>query len=361
MLGETGLAVSFPASELNAVALPGSLFKPALLHAAAVSDDLRRALALVESLCAQSGARLVCVARPEIFTHGQSLEWLRAQMGDIGDHLAISDGTTIRAIPGLRNHVFFYRPGRVADAEALSRLERRTPELLFTQVGQINTAYRFRRGRTTFTPDSIAISGFGASSEARPVFLPFYLPPHPIPHGLEQAYGNGGGVQSSRWRADSVTYIPLTEAAYRDRTFMKGVAERIARSFFDAARGVVIRLPAPIETPETLAAWIEPFLQALIATNVLIPQVRAPRAILASADVASRDLLALSPQIDLFAHDSFDFWRHAPEFYGKLRSFQVVARRGRHNPALVAPVIGAICDRDPELLWPRPTELDDAV
>ena len=141
-------------------------FRRSDLAAAEFSPALRIAVELVTGICRESGFEPTFVARPEIFTHGESRAWLDKRLGGVKDHLALSDGTTIRLIPGLRNHVFLFGLGRAADGEALQRLERRAPELFGSLHSQVNTALQF--GRRRETPAPIAIVGVDALEPEAP-------------------------------------------------------------------------------------------------------------------------------------------------------------------------------------------------
>ena len=177
MLERPALAISLPASELAKAQLPGSIFAARDLTSAPLSGELRRAIALIEGVCAQSGFAPTFVARPEIFTHGESFAWLMRKLGGVRDHLAFSDGSTVRIIPGLRNHVFFYGLSRHEDGAGLERLERRAGELLAGLTSQINSALKFGRGRSATSPETIALTGRSRALLGEPEFYRFYFNP----------------------------------------------------------------------------------------------------------------------------------------------------------------------------------------
>src|SRR5579862_3236976 len=97
-----GLLVSLPAKELDAFCPTGSIFKDTELRNTPLSVELRLALDVARQACAKRRVPLLIVARPEIFTHGLPLKWLRDRLGGVEDHLCISDGTAVRPIPQLR-------------------------------------------------------------------------------------------------------------------------------------------------------------------------------------------------------------------------------------------------------------------
>ncbi len=112
---------------------------------------------------------------PEIFTHGESLAWLARKLGGARDHLAFSDGSTVRILPGMRNHVFFYAQSRLSDGEALARLERRAGELLagLDLAGQQRAEIRARPRGGVARDDSRDRARSRLSRRAGTLSLPF--------------------------------------------------------------------------------------------------------------------------------------------------------------------------------------------
>ncbi len=338
-----------------AAPMRGSIFDRKQLLDVALSTQLRGAVSIIEQACAYFNIDLVYIARPELFTHGQSLEWLFQKLGSIRDHLCISDGATIRVIPEMRNHVFFYCQDRSADVDALAQLEKRIPELFFGLSSQVNSAFRFRHGQKTNTPQSIVIPACAVPRDDGCKYYQFYLPPHFLEEKYEIFLANSSANKLSL-QAKHLTYIPVTDASLDDRSFTKRLALAVAHSFFDPKQAVVIRLP-PSERTATLASRVGPILRAIIHTDVLVPPVPAERVAFATGDADLDYLRTCSQSIDVIAHDTFDFWRHTHDFYAALHEFRVVARRAHHNPTVYKEMLTALCGRPPNIAWSTRTRL----
>lgn len=347
MWNATGLAISVPAAELDGVKLPGSLFKREDLLAAKLSQELSESIELIVRSLEIGRPTPVFVARPEMFTDGQSLAWLRARLGPIQDHICISDGSAVRVIPEMRNHVFFHGLGRRTDSAALGRLERRVPELFSTVASQINTAFRFRDEKKTYTPPPIVITSSGVAQSEIAEYYRFYLNPFSIEDSVGRILQKGE-VNAPDRSFSSLTYIAVTEASLDDKAFSKTAALHVARAFFDPTRAVIIRLPRG----DALARRIETTLFSMRHTSVLIPGVTASNVFFVTEDPVLSALASISQTLELLTHDTFDFWRHSPGFYAAFGALRVVVRGGRHNPAKLPGLLADLCGRRPELIWP---------
>jgi hypothetical protein len=351
MWGAEGLAVSLPARELGSLRFPSSLFKHDLLVGAGISDELWRAVALVEQASEEAEAGVVYIARPEIFTHGESLRWIHDKLGSIRDHLSVSDGTAIRLLPGMRNHVFFYAPGRSADAAALADLERRAPEMFFAIESQVNSAFRFRNRRETHTPEPIALPGRDALVTTEIDLFPFYLNRFSVEESVARILARGAAA-AGELRFDRVTYCPLTDASAGDPAFAHTLASIVAGTYFDQSHAVIIGLPIDARSPDALAAGLGAGVRAVQSANILIPAIPAVNVLFAAGDITVGQLRALSGSMDLLAHDTYDFWRHAPSFYSVFREIRVAARRRRHDPAALPGMLARLCGREAQVAWP---------
>jgi hypothetical protein len=346
-----GVAVSLPAEEIRGIRFSGSVFDHRDLEGARLSDELRQAIFLIERTSAEFGSVVKYVARPEIFTHGVSLAWLRQTLGSIRDHVSVSDGSALRVIPGMRNHAFFYAQGRRGDAEALSRLEQRAPELFSTLTTQINTAYRFGIPTKLHFPTPVALQARAEREPPATTFFRFYLKPSSIEDSVAAALDSESrdipGVPT-----EPLTYIPLTEAGARDPAFANALASLLARTFFDSSQRVILRLPMSADPGDALSDRLGSVLTALVNAKILIPAAPASNICFSTEDVPLDRLRAGSRTMNFVAHDSFDFWRYPHDFYAAFETMRVCARRGRHNPTALTNLLIALCGRKPELIWP---------
>ena len=140
--GKVSWVLSVPARGLALADVPGSVFDAEALLAMPLAPDLRRAVGLALRAHGGAGVPVRCVVRPEIFTHGRSLAWLKEKLGPVTDHLNLSDGTAVKLIPGLRNHMFTYGLHAQGHAQEFKKLLRRAPELLGQIQSQVNSFHR---------------------------------------------------------------------------------------------------------------------------------------------------------------------------------------------------------------------------
>lgn len=347
MLDEGGLAISIPVLEWKSTRPPGSVFFRRDIAGTPFSAPLERALDLVSSACAHAGFEPVFVARPEIFTHGESLAWLKAKLGPVRDHLSFSDGSTIKLISGLRNHVFLFGLSRRADADALQRLERRFPELFAALHGQVNSALRL--GSSAAAPAPIAIEGAHAAVPAA-AFYPIALDASSADESLKRTLRSGPRAQLPSG-FDELTYVPLTEASLGDRDFVRSVASLYDAVYFAPARALVVRAPETFGGSSELEDRLEASLAALGEAGARAPLAPARNAWLAADDVSAASLAGLASGAHLLAHDTFDFWRVSPSDYRRFRSRRVVARRSRNLSEDFEYLIAALCGGGVEILW----------
>ena len=348
MLDDGALAISLPALELATFRPPGSIFSARDLAAAELSPELNIAVELVTGICRESGFEPTFVARPEIFTHGESRAWLAQRLGDAKDHLALSDGTTIRLIPGLRNHVFLFALGRAADSAALQRLERRAPELFGSLHSQVNTALPF--GQRRQTPPPIAIAGVDALEPEAPQFVRLVIDADAIEDRLGRTLRAGALLHPAR-RFSELKYIALTETSLDDRGFVKPIAEEINRVFFDARRGLILRAPPNAGGSRDVEDRMRAVISALASARPRVPVAAADSVLLATCDVSSDRFAGIADVTDFVAHDSFDFWRHSREYYRAFRSISVHARAQRVDGESYAAIVEAMTGRAVETVW----------
>lgn len=138
---------------------------------------LRLALRLVVAHADAAQLRLRFVARPEIFTHCRARAWLDANIGDVADHLILTDGATLKTLPGLRNHMFFYPRGVPAREAALRHLVTLAPELFAGLASQVNGALFFRLGAEPVSPPLRLLRDADSTALEQPVEAPFLFQP----------------------------------------------------------------------------------------------------------------------------------------------------------------------------------------
>lgn len=349
-----GIAISLPGAELTALDLPGSVTGPEPVVAGPLSAELRVALRLVLGVCRRHDVPVRVVARPEIFTHGAAEAWLRTRLGNITEHLCISDGTTIKQVAGCRTHVFFYRLAHHDSYRALQRLSRQAPELVACVETQVNTALNLGAGAHRFVPPSLYLTQEVAFAQTPARLLAFLFNKHSAEDVANRIEHHGEVAFEQIPAHEDVLYLPLTETALHDAAFSRAVAEIIVRAFYHPQTLLVLRLPPLDHASRTLAAQLNVILPRLRDTGVTIPRNCPPNVLFATDDLdEDSSLLAARPWTMMF-HESFDFWRHTEAFYRRADRVVVMAGRGGLEsagflPTDVTPLFG---DRA-QLIWLR--------
>jgi len=347
MLFERGALISLPARELALTTPPTSVFPLEALEAASLSPTPRDALNLVASCAPPDRPRLI-VARPEMFTHGASLDWLNDAIGGVLDHVALSDGETVRLVPGLRNHVYFYGLGHSGHLDALERLERRAPELLTQLHSQVNTALAFRWKGRRFAPLTQAIMGDPSALDAAPELRPLAVDRPSPEDGVALALAAPPAAPAGFER---LHYLRLSESALHDETVARRVTMLVADALGDPRRIVVWVLPVGADHE---AGRVGALVQCLIAGGGRLPRGLMPNVFFASADLAAEKLAGLAARRSLITDDLADFSRAAPEFLEAFAAVRVYARPGRHMPAQFHELMHMVYGPQTEIDWLRP-------
>lgn len=345
IFGPGGLAISLPGAELGSLELPGSVSEPEAVLAGRLSADLRTALLLILRAYYPSRVPVRVVARPEIFTHGDAERWLRARLDNVTQHLCISDGTTIKLLPGCQTHVFFYRLATYRNYTALQRLSARAPELVARVESQVNTALPLGMGVNRFVPEPIYLTH--AATFPRPVarLMPFFFNKHSAEDTANRIEHRGEVTLEQVPEYEDLIYLPLTETALHDADFARAVAETVVQAFFRPESLLVLRLPSVEDESNALTAQIHAVLPRLRDTGVTIPRCCPPNVLLATSDLAEDSALFEASPWTMMFHESFDFWRHTEAYYRRADRVVVMAGQGDHTPVgflplNVAPLFG---------------------
>ncbi len=349
MLKGPGLVVSLPARELTQFVPSSSLFDLTELRNVPLSHELRAAVELARQTCARNKVRLLLIARPEIFTHGVSLEWLRRQLGGIEDHLCISDGTAVRPIPQLRNHLFLYRLGNVHNATAFQRLCRCAPELMGTMHSQVNTCLSFRVGRKMVSPPTILLQVDATPSTQ--VSPKYYAHIHhaSIETSIERILRAEARLTAKACNFEHLTYVPMTEAASKDQAFARKVAEAIAKTYSKPSCGVVLRMPR-LHTAAPVEERLKAALEVVRVDGLKHPRAPSPSVLFVTEDPPSDYLYGVGGALDLLMHSSFEFWSHPVGYYAPFRKLHVIGSQvpGSNRIALNA-LLNSALGREIEL------------
>jgi hypothetical protein len=320
------IVISVPPRELARCDLPGSLFPASRLLEFPISEPLRLALSLIPGAIRQAH----CLVRPEIFTHGVSRAWLDVRLGAIREHLCLSDGTSIKVIEGLENHVFLYGLCWHRGHIGIRNLSRRAPEL-FTHIrSQINTFHSALVAGRVVRPPTRLLMFDTPRAGPLPEFHAFFLNRHSMDLSINRIVEHGA-VPAPRWNQwKNITYIPLTESGARSAAFSREAARLIAKAYMDASRCVVIRLPF-LGGGATLQERLAVLLAAVRDTGRIIPHVHAMNVLLLTEDIPEELLNGWSARTSLLLDETFDFWRHTKAFYAQRHriNFLLLGKRAR--------------------------------
>ncbi|NGM21812.1 hypothetical protein G3576_17445 [Roseomonas stagni] len=327
MSGGSVLLVSVPAVHLSGLDLPGSLYPWRCLRDAVLPPDLRLALLLVMQSAEAQQTEIRFVARPEIFTHGAARDWLDAQSGGAQDHLALTDGNTLRLIPGLRNHMFFFPRGMTSREGALNRLVRLVPEAFAGLASQVNGTLTFRLGSRWIRPPMLPL-GFAVTPVGEPAqYTPFVWLP-----------GNHGyaGVLSAKEAMEGVPlpkpphYVPLTLGALSDHPFVVELARQVREVVLDPAKGpLLIGLPALDRDDAATKDQVEAVLEAFSRSGIALPRLSswAVRFVAGMPDPAA----LAGARLTLHAH--VPFWHFGRDIFDAVGEVTLTGSGSLSGPA----------------------------
>jgi hypothetical protein len=310
--------ISVPPTEFSQYDPSASIVQLNELLNAPISPELSIAL---ELLVSAYGTNLRVVIRPEMFTHGVALAWLRDQVGETGTHLCLSDGETVRVLSGFTNQVFFYRIGRASCVPGILRLRRRAPELLAALGTQINTAVvvassKGRRPRTTVLTPPATVSDPG-------VFLPFFASRAQLKRDIQVlAQQEPIALPLSQ----HLTYAAVSDSALQSIPFLSGLMNKIIESFTHPDRMLVIGAPLASEPEKALL----PLLSAISRHAFTLPSGILPNVFLHVGGNSNLPNDVFGGQSRLVAYESDIFWRRGPTFYASF--LRAVVLREKNSP-----------------------------
>lgn len=352
MLFAKGLAVSLPARALAEATPEGALLDAEAVLRQRLSGGVRAAVRLLRDHVEVAGRRLVFILRPEIFTHGESLAWLNARLGEIEDHLCLSDGTVIHLLPGRRNHLFFYMSSQAKAVAALRRLAVRAPELAPQLVTQVNSCLGFGAGKTKYMP--------------RPVLLQATSQAFAGTASLREFYFNDCGIEDSVTRSElagdlppdvlapfaAITYIPFTGQGADDPAFNLYAGRRIREALRAPDRLLLLGAPLAAGKEDTVPRMLTRMLGGLQAHGGVLPRAVLRNVMIATALVDPADLPDVP--LELVVPEGFEFWRLPQAYYSRFARIAVTFPRHRAVSAELRAMLATAFGISPEMEWLDP-------
>ena len=310
------VVISVPLHLLRNADIPGSIFAAKLLARMAMPEGLKLAIELVSSMHPDS----LCLVRPEIFTNGASRAWLDERLGDIAQHVCISDGSSIKIMDGMENHLFLYDLTRPRNRTCFQNLANWTPEVFSHVRSQINSfqAAEFRDG--LIQPPTTLLLPQARRSAIAPELYEFSLASHSLEESAKWIVERGpiGELRLTAFR--EITYAPMTQSNARDSEFCTIVAQSIVKAYFNPQQCVLLRLPGSSTEQQDLAARIQAAIQAVRSGKVVLPRVPAKNVFLLTRDLPEEQLESVAGRISLIFDETCEFWRYTQELYSRLRS-----------------------------------------
>jgi hypothetical protein len=349
-----GLAVSLPVRELRDVTLQSSVFHANALANAALSMELAAAIDLVAKFCALLGRKLLFIYRPEIFTHGETLAWLKEQIGDINDHLSISDGSAIKLVPGLRNHMFLYAPGKETHLTDFRRLVERAPEIM-PQLGyQINSAFSLKNGGQTHRPASLLLQAHVQCAQVGGELRKFFLNPGALDRASVAKSLNAAATAPARLdRFKSLTYVPFNESAAADQAFCRMVARLIARSVGDQNAGLlVLGCANAMSEADHFGDRVTRLLVGIQKSGILLPRAILSHVLVSAGHIEPALIESIAGPRTIVLHDTFEYWLLPPAYFAAFEQVRlVIPQARRRDRAAMAALVADAANRIPEIVW----------
>jgi hypothetical protein len=329
MFDPQGLVVSLPAGELHRAKLPASVFTRDAILSAPFSASLRTAIDFILRSCANDQKPVLFVARTEMFPEGETLDWLLSRLGGAQDHLSISDGSTIKVIPGLRNHVFFHGLARGKDESALDRLIRRAPELLSTLTSQVNSAQAVRTKRHSVLLPTEVLSGQDSDHDGGAPLWRFYLNRGSVDDSINRILAAEQASSETVRGFSRAIYIPTVEAALADEDYAATIAGVLTKVYFDRETCLILGAPPQEELEEKPAERLGQLLDAIRTAPGTIPRIPANNVFLSTDSLSGDALTALGMPVSLILSDANPLWARSLQYYRCFSRVTLLCRRGR--------------------------------
>jgi hypothetical protein len=334
------IVISVPLHLLRNAEIPGSVFAAKLLAGMPMPEELKQAIELVSSSYPDS----LCLVRPEIFTNGASRAWLDERLGNIAQHVCISDGSAVKVMDGMENHVFLYDLAQHRNRTCFQNLANWAPEVFSHIRSQINSFQAAEFGDGSIQPPTTLLLPQTRRPGIAPELYEFSLPSNSLEESAKWIVERGPIGELSLAAFREITYAPMTQSNARDPHFCAIVAQSIAQAYFQPQQCVLLRLPGSNAEQPDAAVRIQAAIHAARSSNVVLPRVPAKNVFLLTRDLPEEQLEPAAGRISLIFDETFEFWRYTRELYRRLLSVQYLfggdARRLQQVAAGMTQIIG---------------------
>lgn len=348
------IAISIPAAELRRVKRPASVFPVDALDGAPLSIALRRALNLVRHHCAAMDEQPLVVVRPEMFPEGASLAWLRERIAGVEEHVSISDGSVVKAIPGLRNHLFFCGLSTELGETRFSGLAERATETFLPFKTQINSARAVRGRHHSVHLPTTALPAIPGEDPFEVELERFYLNPWSFEDSIGRMALFGRQPLRNAFGFRQLTIVPTVEAALADPAYRLRLAQLVSTHYFNPEAGLILQTPlAFLAKPEEEDddASLKRLLAALLDTPTAIPRQPASNIFVARRRIPPKLVSVAGANTTLILSDANALWSYAPEEYRAFSSILILARPGHSYRTQFYGMAQELIGRDHVVEW----------
>jgi hypothetical protein len=280
-----------------------------------VPEELKQAVELVATIYPAA----LCVARPEIFTNGVSRAWLDKRLGSIDRHICISDGSAVKVIEGMENHVFFFDLAQHRSRNSFRNLAEWAPELFIHLRSQINSFHAVELRDTLVQPPTTLLLPPAPIETHQLELHEFSLPSNSIEESAQWIIERGAIADVSFDSFQEITYVPMTESNARDADFCSLAAQVVAKAYFQADQCVLLRIPAYISEQSDYVARIQTAIQAIRSAKVVVPRVPAKNVFLVLKDPPEDYLESVGRRLTMLIDETFEFWKYTRGLYNTVQ------------------------------------------
>lgn len=302
--------LSLPSSALRVGVAEQSFLAAEQLSSVQTSPTLKAVLDLMVSYL---GTTLVgLLPRAELFTSNSAFEWLDSAAGGVTAHVHLTDGLTVKLLPRIENHVFFYAPMHTALCQSKVNIARRCPEALLSVTSQINSAHEFTYGAFKHKPESLVIR-----STQREGTATYVMPEQALSEVfVDRSQPELAIARMKQWchRLDvlrsyeRLTILAVSERALADSQYANLISRSIVATAFDKRTALVLAvMPGELHSNLDLGDATAIVANALSKTGVEVPAVRLSNVFVASGG-AITEILGSGMEITLVVDEGFPFW-----------------------------------------------------
>ena len=316
------LLISIPPSELARCEFSSAIFPADRLSEGSISEPLRHAFEILKSTSGKKYSSILCVARPEMFVESFTLRWLKERIAGASDHIYLTDGRALKAVPGMHNRIYFYGCEWVNANQTLGKCLHRAPE----QLSQF---------RATINDQGSIFANFPEHKISRDILrpkgdpeahrlswsYPLYSNPHSPQDSADRMFARGeiSAAVDMEAQDQSLEIILCSESSLQDLNFCRILAHRINQVAFDSTRRLIIQLPV-LEHPRN--GNVERMIAVLC--GLALSRISIPRAYLKGVQLISAlsgtHLQSAKGRYHLTIPQSIATWQWSKVFFANAKS-----------------------------------------